>query len=319
MKNAANSSPAIAVHPQKKKIKWKIILPFYGMILPGLIYLFINNYLPMFGIVIAFKKLNFAKGIFGSPWSGFSNFKFLFATQDAMQITRNTILYNIAFFIVSTIVAVSMAILIDRVTSKRLSKRYQSILLLPYTMSWVVIGYLGYAFFGSEAGLINHSILKPLGLEPVNWYMDKRPWPFILVFFHCWKTCGYSMIIYLSSIVGINHDYYEAAVIDGASDWQQIAKITLPLLKPTLITLFILAVGRVFRSDFGLFYQIPRNSGILYSVTRTIDVYVYQALMKNSDFTKSSAASVYQAIVGFVLIVTANWVVKKVNPDNSLF
>ncbi|RRJ64615.1 sugar ABC transporter permease [Paenibacillus oralis] len=303
----------------KKKKRWKQFLPVYVMILPGLLYLLINNYIPMFGVIIAFKKLNFSDGIFRSPWSGLDNFKFLFATNDAWVITRNTILYNVAFFIVGTIAAIAMAILINEIRSKFASKAYQSVTLLPYLMSWVVVSYLGYAFLSSETGLINNSILEPLGKDPINWYMDKTYWPLILILVNTWKGIGYSMIIYLASIVGISQDYYEAATIDGASKWKQIKHITIPLLKPTFITLFILSVGQIFRSDFGLFYQMPQNSGALYSVTRTLDVYVYQALLRNSDYGMSSAASFYQSIVGFILILAANFFIKKYNRDNALF
>ncbi|WP_338533651.1 ABC transporter permease subunit [Paenibacillus peoriae] len=303
----------------KKKKRWKQFLPVYVMILPGLIYLLINNYFPMFGIIVAFKKLNFADGIFKSPWSGLDNFKFLFATNDAWVITRNTILYNVAFFIVGTIAAIAMAILINEIRSKIASKAYQSVTLLPYLISWVVVSYLGYAFLSSETGLINNSILEPSGKAPVNWYMDKTYWPLILILVNTWKGIGYSMIIYLASIVGISQDYYEAATIDGASKWRQIRYITLPLLKPTFITLFILSVGQIFRSDFGLFYQMPQNSGALYSVTRTLDVYVYQALLRNSDYGMSSAASFYQSVVGFILILAANFFIKKYNRESALF
>ncbi|MFB5678890.1 ABC transporter permease [Paenibacillus terreus] len=315
---AANGIKQLAVKEKKKK-RWKQFLPVYVMILPGLLYLLINNYFPMFGVIIAFKKLNFSDGIFGSPWSRLDNFKFLFATNDAWVITRNTILYNVAFFIVGTIAAIAMAILLNEIRSKFASKAYQSVILLPYLMSWVVVSYLGYAFLSSETGLINNSILEPLGKDPINWYMDKTYWPLILILVNTWKGIGYSMIIYLASIVGINQDYYEAATIDGASKWKQIKHITIPLLKPTFITLFILSVGQIFRSDFGLFYQMPQNSGALYSVTRTLDVYVYQALLRNSDYGMSSAASFYQSIVGFILILAANFFIKKYNRDNALF
>jgi putative aldouronate transport system permease protein len=301
------------------KNKWRRILPFYVLALPGIIYLIINNYIPMYGILIAFKKLNFQKGLFASDWSGFDNFKFLFTAGDAWIITRNTILYNIAFFIVGTFLAVALALLLNELKNRIYSGLCQSLILLPYLMSWVIVGYLGFAFLSSEAGLINKSILGPLNLATINWYQEKKYWPYILIFVNTWKGVGYSMIIYLSSIVGISQEYYEAALLDGAGKWQQIRKITLPLLKPTILTLLILSLGNIFRSDFGLFYQLPRNSGILYSVTRTIDVYVYQALMRNSNYGMSSAASVYQSVVGFICIVTANYVIKKYRPESALF
>lgn len=302
----------------KKKISWKRIWPFYLMALPGFLYMLINNYIPMFGISIAFKKLNFREGIWGSPWVGFKNFKFLFASADAWIITRNTILYNVAFFIVGNALAITIAILINEIQSRVAKKAYQSLILLPYLMSWVVVSYLVYTLLAADTGLIN-SVLKTLGLKSINWYQEQKYWPFILTFCNIWKGTGYSMIIYLSSIVGISQDYYEAARIDGATKWKQITDITLPLLKPTVITMLILSVGRIFASDFGLFYQIPKNSGALYNVTQTIDVYVYNALMKNADYGMSSAASVFQSIVGFLFVVVANALVRKYSEENALF
>lgn len=307
---------AVAV---KSTVRFSRIWPFYVMVLPGLIYLFINNYLPMFGIVIAFKKMNYTKGIFGSDWCGLDNFKFLFGTKDAWSITRNTICYNLAFFVIGTVIAIILAICMNEVQSKIASKTYQTLILLPYLMSWVVVGYLVFAFLSGENGFINKTVFASLGIKPINWYQDKTYWPFILILVNTWKNVGYSMIIYYSSIVGISQDYYEAARIDGASKWKQIRYITLPLLKPTVITLFILNVGQVFRSDFGLFYQVTRNSGPLYEYTRTIDVYVYQALMKNADYGMSSAASVYQSICGFILIIVANKIVRKYQKNSALF
>ncbi|MDO5423702.1 MAG: ABC transporter permease subunit [Eubacteriales bacterium] len=301
-----------------KKKKWKRYIPFYVMVLPGLLYLIINNYIPMFGIVMAFKKLNFAKGIWGSPWCGLDNFKFLFQSKDAFIITRNTVLYNIAFFLVGTVLSVTFAIMINEIRSKFSKKLYQTLILLPYLMSWVVVSYLVYVFLSGENGLLN-TLLTKMGMETVNWYQEPKYWPFILIFVNAWKGVGYSMIIYLSSIVGIGQDYYEAAKIDGAGKLQQIKSITLPLLRPTMITLFILSIGQIFRSDFGLFYQIPRNSGTLYNVTRTLDMYIYQMLMQNSDYAMSTAASFYQAIVGFVLIVAANALVRRIDKSSSIF
>lgn len=303
----------------KKKKHIKKRLPYYLMALPGFIYLLVNNYIPMTGIVIAFKDIDFRLGIWKSPWAGLDNFKFLFQSKDAFIITRNTVLYNIAFFILGTALSITLAILVNEIHRKATKKIYQTLLLLPYLMSWVVVNYLVFVFLSAENGIVNNAILAPLGLETINWYQEKAYWPFILVFVYLWKSSGYSMIIYLSSIVGISQDYYEAAKIDGAGKWKQIRYITLPLLKPTVITMFILSVGQIFRSDFGLFYQIPRDSGTLYDVTRTFDVYIYQALMKNSDYAMSGAASFYQSVVGFILIVGANAAVRKYNKSSALF
>lgn len=303
----------------KKKIRWSRYLPIYIMAFPGLLYLFCNNYMPMFGIVIAFKKLNFRKGIFGSDWCGFDNFKFLFQSSTAWTIIRNTILYNVGFIIIGTIFAVAFAIFLNEIRNKIASRVYQTLILLPYLISWVIVSYLVFAFLGADTGLVNNSILKPLGLGGVNWYSETKYWPFIIMFVYIWKATGYSMIIYYSSIVGISQDYFEAARIDGATKWQQIKSITLPLLKPTIITMFILSVGHIFNSDFGLFYQVPKNSGVLYNVTQTIDVYVYNALMKNADYGMSSAASVFQSVVGFILVIAANKIIRKTNEESALF
>ena len=302
----------------KKKVKWKRFIPVYLLALPGFIYLFCNNYLPMFGIVIAFKKLSLSKGILASPWCGLDNFQFLFKSSTAWMIVRNTVLYNIAFIIIGTILPITAAILINEVRSRRASKIYQTLVLLPFLMSWVVVSYLSYTFLSADTGLLN-SVLQALGHEKINWYASEKYWPFILTFVNIWKGTGYSMIVYLASIVGIGQDYYEAASIDGATKWQCIKSITLPLLKPTVIVLLILSMGRIFASDFGLFYQVTQNAGALYPTTETIDVYVYNALMNNGDFGMSSAASVFQSLVGFVLVIITNTIVRKTNKENALF
>lgn len=295
--------------------------PVYVLMLPGLLYFLVNNYLPMAGVIIAFKNVNFRKGIINSPWAGFDNFKFLFAQGDTVfVITRNTVLYNIVFIGLGLILAVGTAILLNEIRSKFAKGVYQTLILLPYLISWVVISYLAYAFFNGETGYINTSILPFFGIEKnIAFYQEKVYWPFILIFINQWKGIGFGMVIYLANIVGISPEYYEAAKIDGATKLQQIKSITLPLLKPTMITLTILSIGRMFYSDFGLFYQIPRNSGIIYSVTQTIDTYVYNALMRQNNISMSSAASVYQSVVGFVLVIIANQIIKKFSKENALF
>lgn len=304
---------------KKKKIKWKNLLPIYLMMLPGLIYLLINNYAPMFGLVIAFKRINWSKGILGSDWVGFSNFEYLFASSEAWTMTRNTIGYNLLFIVIGTTVAIMVAIFMNEITSKAANRIYQTLILLPYMISWVVCGYLVNALLSSETGLINLGILSKLGIEPIVWYQEKKYWPFIILIVHIWKSVGFSMVIYLASIVGISKEFYEAAKIDGAKKWKQIRYITIPLLKPTIITMLIMNVGSIFYSDFGLFYQIPRNSGALYDVTQTIDTYVYNALMQQGNIALSAAAGFYQSIVGFVLVIVANAVVRKYSRESALF
>lgn len=304
---------------KKKKIKWKNLLPIYLMMLPGLIYLLINNYAPMFGLVIAFKRINWSKGILGSDWVGFSNFEYLFASSEAWTMTRNTIGYNLLFIVIGTTVAIMVAIFMNEITSKAANRIYQTLILLPYMISWVVCGYLVNALLSSETGLINLGILSKLGIEPIVWYQEKKYWPFIILIVHIWKSVGFSMVIYLASIVGISKEFYEAAKIDGAKKWKQIRYITIPLLKPTIITMLIMNVGSIFYSDFGLFYQIPRNSGALYDVTQTIDTYVYNALMQQGNIALSAAAGFYQSIVGFVLVIAANAIVRKYSRESALF
>lgn len=294
-------------------------LPYMFMAAPGLLYLIVNNYIPMFGLVIAFKDYNFSKGIFGSDWNGFKNFEFLFKTEDAFIITRNTILYNAAFIIINTIVAVAVAILLNEIVSRVFSRFYQSVILIPYLMSMVIVSYLVYAFLSIDTGFINKTVLPALGMEPIQWYSEAKVWPFILILVNTWKQYGFLCVIYLSSIVGIDKEYYEAATLDGASKLQQIKCITLPMIKPIVVMMTVLAISRIFYSDFGLFYQVPMNSGSLFDTTNVIDTYVYRGLLQLGDIGMSSAAGMYQAVVGFILVLTTNAIVRKVDSENALF
>lgn len=303
----------------KKKEDWKRTLPLLLIALPGIVYLLINNYIPMAGLFVAFKKYNFMKGLFGSDWCGLKNFEFLFATRDAWIMTRNTILYNLAFIIVGTVFAIAIAIMLCELGKRLRVKFFQAALLMPNLLSWVVIGFIAFAFLSAETGFINKTILKALGKEPVTWYMEPSAWPFILIIVNLWKNAGYQSIVYMASISGIDKSLYEAAAMDGATKMQQIFKITLPLLKPTIITLTLMSIGRMFYSDFGLFYQVPQNSGALFSVTQTIDTYVYRGLMESNNIGMSAAAGFYQSVVGFILVLLANWTVRKIDSDNALF
>lgn len=302
----------------KKRKHLKRYLSLYVMALPGLIYLFINNFMPLPGLVLAFKKYNAKKGIFGSPFVGLKNFKYLFVTKDAFIITRNTIIYNLAFIVINTILAIAVAILLAEMTSK-MKKVYQCLILLPYMISMVIVSYLVFGFLSTENGFINNTVLRTLGMEPISWYMKKQYWPFILVFVNAWKVIGYNCIIYLAAILGIDRSIYESAAIDGASKWAQIKNITIPLLKPTAIMLTLLAIGRIFYSDFGLFYQVPQNQGALFSVTNTIDTYVYRGLLELGDMSMASAAGLYQSVIGFILILSANWAIRKIDPESAMF
>ena len=303
----------------KKKNVLKEYWPLYLMMLPALLYLLINNYIPMAGMVIAFKKLNFAKGIWASPWAGLKNFKFLFASKDAWIITRNTLLYNVAFILVNMVVGIAIAILITEVRNTKLKKVYQSAILLPFLMSMVILSYIVYALLSAENGLVNNSILPLFHIDPIQWYQKPKYWPAVLIIANCWKGVGYGCLIYIASLIGIDPSFYEAARLDGASKWQEITKITLPSLVPTIITLLLLSIGRIFYSDFGLFYQVPMNSGILFPTTNVIDTYVYRALIEQGNISMSSAAGVYQSLVGFCVVMLSNWIVRRVDKDQALF
>lgn len=296
--------------------KW---LPVYLMMLPGAIYLIVNNYIPMLGMIIAFKNVNFKKGILASDFVGLKNFKFLFASRDVALITRNTILYNVAFIVVNTVLSVMFAIFICDIASKTLKKIYQSAVLFPYLMSMVIVGYIVYAFFGMDNGIVNNTILPLLGKKPIFWYNEPKYWPAILIFTNAWKGVGYGCLVYIASINGIDTTYYEAAELDGAGKWMQIRHITLPCILPSIITLTFLSIGKIFYSDFGLFYQVPRDSGMLYSTTNVIDTYVYRGLMEMGNIGMSSAAGVYQSVVGFILVLLSNYLVRKTSRENALF
>lgn len=304
----------------KKLVKTvKHYWPLYLMFVPGFVYLFINCYIPMFGIQIAFRKYNARDGIYGSPFCGLDNFKFLFQTNDAWIMTRNTLLYNLAFIILGNVLAIAIAIMLNEITGSRKKQVYQTIILIPYLISMIIVSYLAFAFLSSSNGFFNNTILKGLGLAPVDWYNTPKYWPFILVFINLWKSLGYSMILYYATICGIDYTLYEAAEIDGASRWQKITHVTLPSLKSTIIILILMSLSGIFRSDFGLFYQVTQNSGPLIKVTQTIDTYVYRGLMQTNNIGMSSAAGVYQSVVGFILVMTANGIVRKVDKDSALF
>ncbi len=290
--------------------------------LPGTIWFLVFAYLPMFGVLIAFKSWqvhdNFLQSLIKSPFVGLDNFKFLFSSSDAWLITRNTILYNIVFIVLGIVLPVTLAILLKELHNKKLSKYFQTSMFLPYFLSWVVVSYCLYAFLSPDKGYIN-SIRQNLGMDSISWYTEAKYWPFIIIFMSQWKGVGYGTVVYLASICGIDKSYYEAALVDGATKWQQIKSITIPLLKPVLIIMFINAVGGMFRSDFGLFYQLPKDSGALYPVTNVIDTYVYRALMNLGNIGMSSAAALYQSIVGLVLILVTNGIVRKVDNENAFF
>lgn len=292
--------------------------------LPTFVWYIIFSYLPMIGIIIAFKdfqiipNLNFFQSLVRSDWVGLLNFKFLLKTPDLPIIIRNTLVYNIIFIVLGIIIPVFLAIALSQVNSKKLAKVCQTSIFLPNFLSWVVVSYFVFAFLSYDKGIVNQ-ILSVMGLHSIQWYQSKQYWPFILVFMNMWKTTGYNTVIYLAAITAVDFTYYEAALIDGATKWQQIKNITIPFIKPVIVILFILSVGHIFNSDFGLFYQVPRNSGSLYNATETIDTYIFKAIEGTGSIAMSSAAAFFQSIIGFGTIIAANAIVKKVDRDNSLF
>lgn len=300
----------------RKKEERKKNLPLYLMMVPGLIYLIANNYLPMFGILIAFKKVNYAVGIFQSPWVGLDNFEFLFKTKDAWLMIRNTVCYNLVWIVIDLIIAVFIAICMAEISSRKAAKVIQPVICFPSMVSAVLLSFIVYAFLSVSYGYLNTTVMAD---KPVNWYATAKYWPIILTIVHLWQNAGQSSIVYMASIGGIDKSLYESARLDGAGKWAQIRHITLPMLKPMIILMTLMAVGRIFNSDFGLFYQVPLGSGLLYSTTQTIDTYVYRSLLEMNNVSMSSAASVFQAIIGFVLVLVSNMLVTVVDPDNALF
>lgn len=310
---------------EKKKFKltkddWELTF----LALPTTIWYLVFSFFPMIGILIAFKDFRMmpGKGFIGSlissDWVGFTNFEFLFKTPDAGIIIRNTVCYNIIFIILGTVIPVALAIAITQLYHRKLAKVCQTAMFLPHFLSWVVVSYFLFSFLSFDKGILNQ-VLTKVGGQPIQWYMEQKYWPYILVFMNTWKSMGYGMVVYLAAITGIDQTYYEAAIIDGASKWQQIKYVTVPLIKPIIIIMFIMSVGGIFRSDFGLFYQLPRNAGTLFDVTATIDTYVYKAIEGTGSMAMSSAAAFFQSVIGFITIISANTIVKKIDGENGLF
>lgn len=288
------------------------------MAMPVVCCLLIFNYLPMLGLVVAFKQVDFSLGIFRSPWVGFRNFEFLFTTEDAWVITRNTILYNLVFIVLNMFLAVSLALLLNEIYSRLLAKALQTVFMMPHFLSMAVVAIIVFAFLSPSNGLINE-VRASMGLDAVNWYMFRSVWPPLLVFVNAWKHIGYSAVVYTAAITGISSEYYEAAMLDGATKGQQAWYITIPYLKPMISIMLIMSLGNIFRGDFGLFYNVTQNNGMLYPVTDVIDTYIYRALTTLNNTGMGTAAGLYQSLIGFILVMIANRIVTKINPDSALF
>jgi len=321
----------------KNKIKWgagevKTHIAFLTMLLPGFLYLLIFDYLPMPGIIMAFKNFKLAMppagywtnnpfiyGLFiENPWVGFENFRFLFTTPDVGIIFRNTLLYNITFMTVGLIFSIGLAVIVNELRQRFMAKLYHTFMFLPYFISWVIVSYIVYAIFSPKSGFVPGT-MRQLGLDPVNAYNEPFYWPFIFVFSDMWKYTGYGSIIYMATMAGFDQQLYEAAAIDGANKWQQMWKITLPQLIPTIVILQILALGRILTSNFDMFYTMPLGSGPLRSVSLTIDVYVYSTMRSGARLSLAAAAGLFQSFFGFVLILGTNLIARRIEKDVALF
>lgn len=305
--------------------KAKKTLMLLTMVAPGAIWLLLLRYLPMGGIILAFKNYKiypkdptFLNNLIHSKWVGLDNFKFLFTTGDSWVMIRNTLAYNIVFIILGVIIPVAFAVMMSELSKKFVAKTYQTLMFFPYFLSWVVVSYFLNAFIDAQYGLIPMA-QRAAGKTAVSWYTTPGPWPYIIVFANLWKNVGYSTVLYLAAITGIDQTQYEAAAIDGASKWQQILHVTLPNLRTMIAILFILNVGKIFNADFGLFWNVPMQNGALFSVTQVIDTYIYRVLMNTGNIGQSTAAGLLQNIVGFICIIGANAVVKKIDSDSTLF
>lgn len=292
--------------------------PLFVMLIPAVLFIVVFAYLPMSGLVLAFKDYRYNLGVFGSDWNGIENFRYLFSSGTGWLITKNTILYNLLNLFTSQALAILIAIFITEINKRMFKKITQSIIFLPYFISWVIVGTFVYAIFNYETGLLNN-LITSMGGEAVNVYSTPGVWPWIICCFNAWKWCGYNSVIYIAAIIGVDQEIYEAATIDGATISQRILHVTLPCIRPTVITMLLLQVGRILRGDFEMFYQIVGNNGQLFNATDVIDTYVFRSLLQNSNLGMSAAASFYQSALCFIIILIVNAVVKHIDEDYALF
>ncbi len=308
---------------KKRRINKRLLrenLQLGALMLPAIVLVTIFSYLPMFGVVLAFKNYKVPKGIWGSDWVDpwYRNFEFFLTSQDAFRVTRNTLLLNLVFIVVGTVCGVAMALLMFEVKKARHVKIYQTVAILPSFLSWVAVGYIVYGLLETNKGILN-KIITFLGGEKIAWYLEAEYWPVILTLVVVWHAVGLKCIMYYASLMGIDSEIYEAAEVDGATGFQKTWYISIPHLVPLMIILIILDIGKIFRADFGLFYNVTRNMGELYATTDVMDTYVFRALMENGNIALSSAASFIQSVVCCITLVATNAIVRKVSPENALF
>lgn len=313
---SADETSARKKHPVLYEIKknWALFL----MLLPALTLVVLFRYIPLGGIILAFKDYQYNLGILGSPWVGLKNFEFFFLSGTGWRVTVNTIVYNVVNLATSQLLSLVLAIVLNEIWGQHFKKIVQSISFLPYFVSWILVGAFVYNIFNVEHGVLNN-ILQALGYDPVNLYAVPSAWFFIIVIFNSWKWVGYNSVVYIASITSIDAEIYEAADIDGANVWQKITHITLPCIKPTVIVILLLNVGRILRGDFQMFYQIIGRNGQLYNATDVIDTFVFRSLASGGEIGMTMAATLYQSILCFVIIMAVNTIVKKIDPDYALF
>lgn len=310
----------------KKEIKVKVNFfkdakknwMLYLMLIPTLVFFIVNNYMPMAGIYFAFTKFDFKGGLFGSPFVGLDNFKFLWKSNKLLELTLNTVFYNLIFILVGNVLQIFTAILISQLSKKWFKRVSQTLMFMPYFVSYVILSVLVYNLFNYEYGLMNN-LLKSMNMEPVNFYGESKYWPLLITLFYLWKSLGYGMVVYLATILGISKEFYEAAEVDGANIFQQIRYITLPQIKPTFIILLLFSLGNIMKGQFELFYQMVGNNGLLFKTTDIIDTYVYRTTLTSFDFGMGTAAGLYQSVFGFILIIVVNYLVKRKNQEYALF
>lgn len=314
-----DSPPAVTTGLSMKRFHWQSRkghlfrrnLIWFLMALPALIWILIFKYLTLFGVWIAFTDYKVRRGVFGSDFVGLANFEFLFATETALRATRNTIFLNVQFIIVSVIFSLFIAWLLFEVYSSALTKFYQTMLLLPRFISWVVVSYFVYGLLATDNGLIN-TALRTMGAQPISWYTSAQYWPFILLFVYLWSGVGISSLIYLSGMLAIDPQLFEAARIDGANKWHQFRYVTFPMILPLVVINLLLSLAYIMNADFGLFFQVTRNQQLLYPVTDVLDTFIYRSLTVTQNVSMAAAAQFYQSIVGFLLVLVFNWIVRRI-------
>ncbi|MEG1677551.1 MAG: ABC transporter permease subunit [Clostridia bacterium] len=325
MSQPVKVSPSVGLAKPKKRFRWTrddLELSVLGF--PTFLWYAVFCYLPMFGLIIAFKNFKLAPqhsffySLLNSDWAGFDNFTFFLKSNTFGMLLRNTLLYNLVFIVLGILIPVTLAMMINELYRKRVSKVYQTMMFFPHFLSWVVVSYFVFAFLNPERGLMN-AVIELFGGKRIMWYSQPKYWPFILTFMQLWKSVGYNMVVYLAAITGLDHSLYEAAMLDGASKAQQARYVTLPLLMPIIIIMFILNIGRIYYSDFGLFYQVTQGvPNSLNQVASTFDTYIYMALQSNVTIGKTAAASLFQSVCCCITVLLANFIVSKIDPDSAI-